>query len=236
MPLVAFFGSRFVFMNELTAICIRCSADFPYIPIANIIPKLCEDCLIEDSKRLEAERTAEANTARKQLEWERICPCGFRDSEACRLPCQGVSLQILRWPAERRRGFVLWGKTRLGKSRTLFLYLAKCFAAGRRIAAFDCLRFSEEIERWQARFEISKLTKMLSTVDILAFDDVDKVKMSRSAGDKMFAVFSRRCDAGLPTLFTSNANGSGLESVLPHPKPFVARIREFCDAKYFSQP
>lgn len=70
-------------------------------------------------------------------------------------------------------------------------------------------------------------------MDVLAIDDVDKVRLRGGAGDRLFAVFARRCENGRPTFFTTNCNGEGLIGVLPHPKPFVERIRKFCDAVHF---
>lgn len=214
--------------------CTICGSQFQYIPIAEYIPRNCMECLqsIEDKTQI-SERMTKAKRERER-KWNEICPhdCPYAQTDISLLPCRKQTETALAWQPGRK-GLVLFGPTRRGKTRTLYLLLKQHYLRGSSVRVFGPAEWGGCLADRQHKFTAEAWCADLLRYDIVAFDDFGKQKLSPKAEGEWFGVFEARIKAKKPTLFTMNHNGNDLTKELKYGKEIVARMREFCTTIYF---
>lgn len=210
--------------------CLRCPATIEYDPelvVGNMIPAVCGACLAADTA---SKQHGIRDAAHRDL-WERICPATFLDTDPTQLPMPERSEVAMGWDFSNR-GLNLFGKPRLGKTRTLLLVLKRMhFNERRKIKFLGPGDFSAGCE--QRPFKTSDWVKMLQKVEILAIDEIDKMSLTRPMEMAFFAVIDCRTACGRPILLTGNSDGTELQTRFKNSPALVARIREFCRSIYF---
>jgi len=138
----------------------------------------------------------------------------------------------MHWPSgDKGQGLNLWGKPDTGKTRTLYLILKREHFNGRSIIIFGPGDFNSECER--RAYHRAEWVRRLQSVDLLAFDDFDKMSLTADQEKTFFGIIDRRVSNKKPCLFTHNSNGDALKYKFRLGEPLVRRMREFCKHIHF---
>lgn len=209
--------------------CIRCSIPVEIIDLPNSLPQgaYCLDCIEAMHKE---ERQRQYRRVR-DVTWETICPERYRDTELSRLPLQERSLKALAWKPNGGTGLNLWGFPDTGKTRTMILVLRSCHEQRKSIKLFEAGMFAEACEAKD--FATGAMTRALVDYDILAFDDMDKMSLTRHQEMLFFAIIDRRMSRCRPTFFTHNSTAEELEYRFRSGESLVRRLRQFCSSIHF---
>ena len=197
---------------------------------------ICDLCIAQASRQINHLNQARAIAIR----WEAICPKAYLDTQIDRLPFVQQSQKALRWPKvvsgspEKDApwiGLNLWGAHRAGKTRTMLMILKHRHFLGESVRFFGPSEFAQELEKRD--FKSANWIKSVLSYDIVAFDDIDKCKMTKAQEDKFFALFDARIRSRKPVFFTGNASGDKLNLMFNNGPAIVGRIREFCMSIHF---
>lgn len=217
-----------------TETCSVCGLPFEYWLVASYrAPKTCLACLdMMDAEAREREK-AQQLKIKHELIWDRICPpeSPYRFTDEAQLPCQQRTKAALLWNYGPK-GLILFGPTRRGKTRTLFLILRKLHDKYKSIQFFGPGAFEQTCHECYAHKGATGL-KDAQTRDVLALDDFGANKFGAKAEAEFFSVFEARIKAGKPTLFTLNQRGHELAKQLRMGDQIVSRMREFCYSIFF---
>lgn len=224
--------------NETTVPCKGECGKTVEIPFASLAQfgAYCGTCL--DARNLQADRAAVARSRTIDASgWERICPPCFQNTEPSRLPSPTKLQRVLQWQYGPK-GLVLHGVTGIGKSRCLYELLKREFKAGRSICVMDHssgYRYAEAYE--SGPNAVNRWVEHRCKVDILAFDDLFKAKLTESFEQVVFTITAQRTERGLPILMTTQDVGKTLEQRMsPDRGPaLIRRLREFCEPISFSK-
>ena len=169
-----------------------------------------------------------------ETQWAKMCPPLFMDTDTELLPCRDLSLRAMQWKYDRMQakpGLNLWGYPRTGKTRTMFLILRAAHFSGLSVKIFGPSEFAQGCE--QRPWQTAPWIKALAKADIVAFDDVDKCKLTRPQEDKFFALLDARSRNRRPTFFTGNSNGDRLVTLFKNGEAIIGRIRDCCQSYHF---
>jgi DNA replication protein DnaC len=227
--------------------CTQCSTEFerdvPPEFTGYGVFKLCQPCINANAAERQAE-TVKRLSASGVARWLEYCPPAFQDTDLAKLPFPKVTASVMAWEYQKR-GLILFGKTRSGKTRTAWLLIKKQFEAGRTARVMDSMSGFEyaaifgaggaaALEWVQARCRCS----------LLFLDDVFKVKLTESFEAAMFAIVDHRLNYNLPVIATLNDTGATLsarmarktaEGIIINDRgdAFIARLREMSDTIHF---
>jgi DNA replication protein DnaC len=224
--------------NTESGLCSECGIVFtPAFIFTNQTVFACPDCAERFSREDSQEMIERTRLERLQKTdgWKRLCPPEFWDTVPSKLPHPSKLQKILQWNYGPR-GLVLHGPTGKGKSRCLWELLKREIKATRTVRVLDHgsgLEYASsfgtsaaDAERWVRGF---------ATVDILACDDLFKVKLSESFEAALFHLASERAEQHRPTLWTTNDVGTVLLDRLSTDRgpALVRRIKENCESVSF---
>lgn len=224
-------------MNLISATCMTCGSPIEVIDTLARFGAVCEDCAAKDSKA----KKREVRDAKIEKDWDSVCPKLYRDSVPQLLPYRELSMKALRWPDISNpgrdivpgSGLNLWGYPRTGKTRTMYLVLKQEHMRGARVKAFGPAEFAHECEC--RSYHTAQWIRWMSSYDILAFDDVDKCKLSPVQESKFFSLLDARVRNRKPTFFTGNTKGDALITMFRNGDAIVGRIRDHCVSIHFPE-
>jgi len=168
-----------------------------------------------------------------QTWWDRNCPPDFKDTVLEKIPNKTAAQRVLAWkPGER--GMIIHGKTRQGKTRSVWLLFKTIVKDGMNVQAWDMVRWSDELT---SRFGPDTQDEPLAWLDrqchadILFCDDLDKCPLTPRTQLGLFQVLKYRTENNLPTIITTQLRGEVLCSRFDAKtgEAFVARLREHCE-------
>lgn len=217
-------------------ICGQCGAEFDKEEIPGMegffknLP--CPECMNENAEA----RRAECEKRDQQIRvsnWISFCPPAFRETEIQKLPRSGPSHAVLKWEFNRR-GLVLFGPTRCGKTRTAWLLLQKQFMQDRKIIVMDSMSGFEYGAVFSNGSPLDWVNDR-SCCELLFMDDVFKVKLTDSFEAALFAIIDKRMNFRRPIIATLNDTGETLAARMTDDRgnAFIARLKEMCDTVVF---
>jgi len=156
-------------------------------------------------------------------------------TELERLPAwkdnQGAVNRALAWnPTADKPLLILHGVTGRGKSRLMWQVMKRlAVEEGLPPVYFGAGELSLSVSSAWADMKAESLVHSLKAAKVLAFDDLDKDRLSPKAEEALFAVISHRCDHGKPTLITTNLTGEPLVARMSAEMgtALLRRLREF---------
>lgn len=194
---------------------------------------LCSERRIDAANKADAAR-ASAPVKSDRTDLKHLVPAAFRDTMAFKLPFPTKLHRVLEWKFGPK-GLIFVGPTGSGKSRCLYELLKREYKVGRSIAVLD----STSGYRYASEFADSNSAlhwiEHKCNVDILAMDDVFKVKITDSFEQALFTIIRSRTEREKPLLITTNDVGVTLEGRMSDDRgpAIVRRLREFCDLVSF---
>jgi len=224
--------------DPITRPCLQCGRPFQSVPLVYedraIAAKLrCDACLARHEVE-EIQEREQRLAAALAAAWERICPPLYRDTDRARLACsEAAQAKVLNWQYGPR-GMLLHGPARLGKTRLVYLLLSRLHHIERRdIIALTASTFSHHIStRFGEGYGRGEaFVKRLSSVALLFVDDLGKGRMTDRVEAEFFHIIETRSSHLLPTLLTTNVNGSVLRNMWSSDRvePLLGRFQEFLD-------
>lgn len=226
-------------MDLITQPCIRCRLEPVIIPDhQTAIGGICDKCIAVEEQLKKDSARAQAIKSN----WDAICPLLYQDTEVDLLPQVELSMRALKWPYMMLdypgrdcswMGLNLWGFPGTGKTRTMLLVLKKAHFAGRRVKFFGPSQFAQELE--MRDFKTASWIRNVTAYDIVAFDDLDKCKLTRQQEEKFFALLDSRIARRVPTFFTGNTQGEVLKTYFRNGEAIIRRIREHSFSLHFPQ-
>ena len=223
-------------MNPTLRSCAQCGVPFASHPLlfegkVLAVQRFCPDCVTridqsqaEDRQRRESARLAEA--------WERICPTLYRDTDPARLGCTPQSrAKVLSWQYGPQ-GLLIGGPSRTGKTRLVYLLLARLHHLERRkVTALSSTAFSHEISALfgEGGGRGEAFVNRLTRVPVLFIDDVGKGRLTERVEAEFFHVIETRTSERLPTILTTNLNGDAFAATwsADRAQPLLGRFQEF---------
>ena len=219
-------------------ICSQCTAEFErdVPPEFNGFPvfKICPACMESNAagRRAETEKT---DRAKSTAMWQELCPPTFQDTDPAKLPFPKVSADTLAWRGGKR-GLILYGKTRSGKTRTAWLLVKQQFEIGQTARVMDSMSGFEYAAIFNAGGASAlEWVQSRARCSLLFLDDVFKVKLTESFEAAMFAIVDYRLNHQLPIIATLNDTGETLSARMTDDRgdAFIARLKEMCDTIHF---
>jgi len=215
----------------VSAPCVSCGASVDFDPEYSLGNQdhgvMCQDCIVESERKLRASRRANAAL----LKWRKICPPRYIDTELGLLPYPDKGEAAITWDFPDGAGLNLWGYPDTGKTRTMFLVLRELHFAGHSIRVFSPGAFCAELE--SREFKRGPWIKDLNAVDYLAFDDMDKLNLTKEQELVFFGVVDSRMSQKKPCLFTHNSSAEELQYRFKNGRAMVRRIRQFTRSIHF---
>lgn len=170
------------------------------------------------------------------VRFNRECPPLFRMTVLERLPEKMRDVAKAWIPNDERHSLLLHGTTGNGKTRTAWWVAnrlwSKSVSDGKPYDLVfktmsnltDDITSSFSEDRGHERL-MSRLVKC----DLLVMDDLGKEKMTARVCADLFAIVDQRANNLMPTLVTTNFNGSGLGQRFEDPEMGVAFVRRLRD-------
>lgn len=177
-----------------------------------------------------AKKQSEAFLSQRELDWRQICPTIYRETVQQKLPDSAKLELVLGWEFGRK-GLILHGKTRKGKSRCAWLLARKMFFEGKSVRVLDAgsgfdyaAKFSYGADR------VLDFIDSHSRCGLLFLDDVFKVKLTDSFEQALFTIIESRQAYARPILATLNDTGDTLKARMSADRgeALIARLREMC--------
>ena len=189
----------------------------------------CENCL----GRMREAQAVTLSVKMREDGWAKLCPTRFYDTQLSRLPFPENATRALNWKFEHGHGLNFWGWPDTGKTRTLFMVLGKLHFAGYDVLVFTPGEFAEELgkrgyrrDRWVIR---------VKQCPYVAWDDFDKMTLTRDQELVLFAILDYRMSHKLPCLLTHNSKADELAYKFREGAALVRRIRQFTKAIHFPE-
>lgn len=230
--------------GDIHKVCVVCGDGYTISGAWGIAAKFSDKCplCVESLVRREtaidvAQSVDKAENSKRKKKFEEMYP--FETwTVPDKLPNQAMLHKILALDQSKRRGLLLHGPSRQGKSRCIWALAEREFMAGRSFAFVDGgfgLKYAAMFSRDAAWVE--KWIKDLIAVDILLLDDVFKVKMTDSLEGTLFYVIDKRLENDRVTWWTTNDTLVTLATRLGADRgpALVERIKETCDAIAFTR-
>lgn len=189
---------------------------------------VCDSCADMD----EARRKADAQTARIQ-QYTAICPAIYQNTNPRdpRLD-QALLAKVMAWQYGPK-GLVLFGPTRKGKTRMMWLLLRRLWVEER--IKFIAMTSGEFARGCGEMYGLSgeagrEWFNRLVYAPVLFIDDFGKEKATERVEAELFDVMEHRTSNGRPMLLTTNGVGDTLcaKFTADRGEPIIERIREFC--------
>ncbi len=163
-------------------------------------------------------------------DWLRLCPPAYQDTDTAKLPRQRQSRKALDWPGGDM-GLNLWGFCATGKTRTMYQLFRFWHMMGKHVLVLGPGDFVLECER--RAFKRAGWIRKLCSLDLLGFDDIDKMCLTKDMEAALFDLIDNRVAHEKPCFFTHNSDGATLEMKFRFGKALVRRMREFTDSIHF---
>jgi len=136
---------------------------------------------------------------------EELIPVFYRETEVNRLPKAGKEnlANILDWDLSRKKGLYLLGDSRQGKTRSLCLLLQQLHKQRILFKAFFAGDFHTELVDAKRGTQYRQWFKEVTTVPVLAIDDLFAEKLTETTQKGLFEVIEQRMARKLPNLITT---------------------------------
>jgi DNA replication protein DnaC len=168
--------------------------------------------------------------AEREALWEQMCPYEYKHTYPTQLDKKTLA-KVLAWKFNRR-GLIIAGPTRTGKTRMAWLLMRRLFVEECIwIETLSSVSFSHDCARKFMDGTGEDWVERLGKAKVLFFDDLGKFKFTERVESELFGLIEDRTSWGRPIIVTTNMSGELLKGKMTSDRgePLVARLREFCD-------
>lgn len=203
--------------------------------------RTCAGC---NQKRLDAAAAAEQAKARlmessRRDEWTKLCPDEYRTIEEggktdvamlTALVKPTVRRKLQNWRGQR--GLLLAGESYVGKTRTAWRLVRRCWDDGITIAAVTPGEFERQCRDAAGDFSLTEWFDGLANAGLLFMDDLGKGSWSQGTEANWFDLVEHRVRSNRPMLITTNEAADTLAVKMKRSDiaiPLVNRLKENCE-------
>lgn len=197
---------------------------------------ICVPCKAKNRAREDAERESQAkkidNLSKAIAETEAAFPEVIRETDPAKLD-ERLRSVVEGYDPTKRESWLLFGATRVGKTRTAFC-LAQSFARtmGRPAQFYTMRKFEATIDQSFRDKRHGEVLQRIIDHPFLVIDDFGKERLTERLAVDIFAIIDERTSERRPTVITTNLTGDALEAKFAAIEPnlaaaLVARLREF---------
>jgi DNA replication protein DnaC len=163
-----------------------------------------------------------------------LCPIEFQEYDNQLLSNPKKFSEIANY-AFSRIGLLVVGETGAGKTRAIWQLLRRIYVdEGKEFKFFTGIRFANEMQASYRMEDRSAWVDGLMDVNVLAIDDIDKMKFTERMETEIFGIIDDRISNRKKTIITTNISGDELIARMPIVgEPLVRRLREFCEVIKF---
>lgn len=221
-------GYKFRIVPVVHVSCFRCGELYKdYETDAPFAELICPNCRQGEE--------AKHRTREREKAFAKLCPPAMAATVLEKLPAwadnQASVKKALAWnPTPEKPILILHGVTGRGKSRLMWQVLKRlAIEQGLPPVYFGAGELSPAVSAAWADMKAERLVESVKAAKVLAFDDLDKDRLSPKAEEALFAVISHRCDYGKPTVITTNLTGEPLVARMSSEMgpALLRRLREF---------
>lgn len=221
-------GYQFRIVPVVEVSCRRCGGNYKtYEPAGVMQDLICPSCV-------QAEE-AKGRAREREKAFSKLCPPAMAATVLEKLPAwndnQASVKKALAWnPTPEKPILILHGVTGRGKSRIMWQVMKRlAVEQGLLPVHFGAGELSLLVSAAWTDMKAEAFVQLVKTAKVLAFDDLDKDRLSPKAEEALFAVISHRCDHGKPTLITTNLTGEPLVARMSAEMgtALLRRLREF---------
>lgn len=197
---------------------------------------LCTPC--KAKARAKAEATSQVaqdgaqRTAKAIADTVAAFPEVIRETDAAQLDPR-LRAVVDAYDPSKRQSWLLFGATRVGKTRTAFCLARRYAEAMGKPAAFLTMRrFEATVDKSFKDKRHGEVLQGLIDCPFLVLDDFGKERLTERLAVDLFALVDERTADRRPTVITTNLTGDVLEAKFAAVEPnlasaLVARLREF---------
>ena len=198
----------------------------------------CDACTAKHEAAEQAAFESERR-ARRERFWRSICPEEYRHTDPKDPRLDQTCLKAARhWcRSQTHLGLGLVGRTRLGKTRCLYLALRACLDRGQRVMAVRSKIHARDAVTAaggngadsRQQDEARQLLRRCIEADVLLLDDLGKGTPTPRAIEALDDLVEERTSRRRPILWTANAGGDWLAEHFGEDAgaPIMARLAEF---------
>lgn len=197
---------------------------------------LCVPCKVREREKTEQARAISEGASKARAgainATEAAFPEVIRETVLERLDDR-LAKVAAEYDPRAKESWLLFGATRVGKTRTSYLLARKHAQVIGTAAHFYTMRRLESvIDRSFREKKHAEVLDNLIEVPFLVIDDFGKEKLTERLAVDLFAILDERSSNRRPTVITTNLNGDLLEAKFASIDPnlaaaLVARLREF---------
>ena len=154
-------------------------------------------------------------------------PPEFRSTDLKRIGNLDSILELI----PLKRGVVIHGAIGAGKTRAMWELLKVAWTANTKVFTPGKNSFDHQLA-WQYKTEnAERWIAEVCDADIVAFDDVTKMRMTERVESELFGVIDHRTTHHLPVIVTVQGDSTSISRAMGDDKsaPLIRRLREFCD-------
>lgn len=197
---------------------------------------ICVPCKVKQRATEEATRQGQekqtAQLAKAIGDTEQAFPEVIRETDLTRLD-ERLRSVVEGYDPTRRESWLLFGSTRVGKTRTAFC-LAREYARkmGKPAHFYTMRKFEATIDQSFRDKRHGEVLQRIIDHPFLVLDDFGKERLTERLAVDIFAIVDERTSERRPTIITTNLTGDALEAKFAAIEPnlaaaLVARLREF---------
>lgn len=197
---------------------------------------ICVPCKVEAREKEDRVKDAQDKRSRDMgkavADTDAAFPEVIRETEVARLDDR-LRQVVESYDPSRRESWLLFGATRVGKTRTAYC-LARQFAQQiGKPAHFQTMRKLEAtIDQSFRDKRHGEVLQRIIDLPFLVIDDFGKERLTERLAVDIFAIIDERTSERRPTVITTNLTGDALEAKFAAIEPnlaaaLVARLREF---------
>ena len=213
--------------------CLYCKRETRGLAFGHIkfnAPEVCgsKECIAKaeaDAQVAEIRRVASTTPAL-------VIPPLYRDTDLARLSPRLAEVARNWSPITGKGNLLIHGTTRTGKSRTAW-HICQRLHPFPKVTHLSMREIEFQLAEGYARGTWHRIVDLWCKEELLFIDDLGKEKTTERTGSILFQIIDERTANNLPTIITTNHNGSALGARFVEPETgaaFVARLREFFDA------
>ena len=219
--------------NHNTGTCLYCGAETRGLSFGHITfkaPEVCgkADCLAKADVDAQAAEIRRVTNSTPPL----VVPPLYRDTDLERLSPKLADVARNWTPLTGKGNLLIHGTTRTGKSRTAW-HICKRLHPLPKVTHLSMRDVEFQLAEGYTRGTWHRIVDQWCKDELLFIDDLGKEKTTERTGSILFQLIDERTANALPTIITTNHNGSALGARFVEPETgaaFVARLREFYDA------
>lgn len=229
-------------IEEVVNTCKACAGEYVALKWNNrlVTTGYCFPCSEKEVERVTVTED-KAIADRRLAKFQELCPPMYFNCDTSKLPLPGTYQKVMAG-LRPRRGLILVGASRLGKTRSAYALLKGLYLEmGKSCHAITELQLSHELSKFGKSEATMNLIHRLCNVDYLFIDDLGKSVMTQRVVAELYYIIEERISHFKPLIVTMQMNSDDLREKMSSSSgtdmadAIIKRLLEHCDIVTFEQ-